>query len=123
MRRLCCLVLGALLGISLMGCAGVRMGRGCTPTPLVATDETRTVPGWVADRLARVAPDLYFDLNEHGLRARERDELARIAPALKEILRDFPDLIIVVEGHCDDRGFAEYNLQLGKQRAEEVSAT
>jgi peptidoglycan-associated lipoprotein len=67
-----------------------------------------------------VAPDLYFDLSEHTLRTRERDELARITPALDEILRDFPDLIIVVEGHCDDRGSREYNLQLGKQRADAV---
>jgi outer membrane protein OmpA-like peptidoglycan-associated protein len=119
-KILCCVVLGALLGSLLTGCAGLRIGQGCAPTPIVATDDTQSAPGWVADRLTRVAPDLHFDLSEHSLRARERDELARITPDLKEILRAFPDLIIVVEGHCDDRGLAEYNLQLGKQRADAV---
>lgn len=119
-RGLCSLVLGALLGISLTGCAGLRMGQGCTHASFVAADETQPAPAWVAYRLMRVAPDLYFDLNEYSLSAPERDELANIVPALKQILRDFPNLIIVVEGHCDDRGFAEYNLHLGKQRADAV---
>lgn len=118
--RLCCLVLGALLGISLTGCAGLRMGPGCTPTSLVPADQTQPAPAWIADRLKRVAPDLYFDLNEHTLRASALDDLAHIAPGLKQMLRDFPGLIIVVEGHCDDRGSTEYNLQLGKQRADAV---
>lgn len=117
------MVLGALLGISLTGCAGLRMGQGCTPATLIPADETQPAPGWIADRLNRVAPDLHFDLNEHTLRASALDELAHIAPGLKQMLRDFPGLIIVVEGHCDDRGSTEYNLQLGKQRADAVQRT
>ena len=39
------------------------------------------------------------------------------AGAIKSILADFPNATIVVEGHCDDRGSAEYNLGLGDRRA------
>ena len=32
-------------------------------------------------------------------------------------MRDFPAATIMVEGHCDERGSAEYNLGLGDRRA------
>ena len=41
----------------------------------------------------------------------------RDAKALKAILADFPGAVIVLEGHCDERGSAEYNLGLGDRRA------
>jgi peptidoglycan-associated lipoprotein len=34
-----------------------------------------------------------------------------------EFLRANPDLEILIEGHCDERGTYEYNLALGKRRA------
>lgn len=34
-----------------------------------------------------------------------------------EILRKYPDWAITIEGHCDERGSAEYNLALGERRA------
>ena len=33
------------------------------------------------------------------------------------VLRDNPTWIITIEGHCDERGTAEYNLALGERRA------
>lgn len=39
------------------------------------------------------------------------------AMALNAILKDFPTATIVVEGHCDERGSAEYNLGLGDRLA------
>jgi peptidoglycan-associated lipoprotein len=33
------------------------------------------------------------------------------------ILGEFPGLKVIVEGHCDERGSAEYNLGLGESRA------
>ena len=35
----------------------------------------------------------------------------------RAILSDFPNASIVIEGHCDERGSAEYNLGLGDRRA------
>lgn len=34
-----------------------------------------------------------------------------------EILRKYPSWTITIEGHCDERGTAEYNLALGERRA------
>ena len=33
-------------------------------------------------------------------------------------LRDNPNVIVVIEGHCDERGTVQYNLALGERRAE-----
>ena len=33
------------------------------------------------------------------------------------IMRKYPTWMITVEGHCDERGTAEYNLALGERRA------
>jgi peptidoglycan-associated lipoprotein len=34
-----------------------------------------------------------------------------------EILKKYPSWVITLEGHCDERGTAEYNLALGEKRA------
>jgi peptidoglycan-associated lipoprotein len=34
-----------------------------------------------------------------------------------EVLRKYSGWIITIEGHCDERGTAEYNLALGERRA------
>jgi outer membrane protein OmpA-like peptidoglycan-associated protein len=70
--------------------------------------------------MTRAAPDLYFDVNSHVLQVRERRKLEQIAPAVQDILHDFPELIILIEGHSDDRGLHEYNQQLGLERADAV---
>jgi peptidoglycan-associated lipoprotein len=36
---------------------------------------------------------------------------------LRDILKDFPDYKLTIEGNCDERGSAEYNLALGDARA------
>jgi len=40
-----------------------------------------------------------------------------VVSANAEILKKYPTWQITVEGHCDERGTAEYNLALGEQRA------
>lgn len=119
-RKQYCLMFSILLGIPLTGCAELRTRLDSAATPRIAADDTQPAPEWVAERLARFAPDLYFDLSAHCLRERDREELNRVTPQLKELLRDFPDLIVVVEGYCDDRGSTDYNLQLGRQRTDAV---
>ena len=34
-----------------------------------------------------------------------------------ELLKRYPSWVVTIEGHCDERGTAEYNLALGERRA------
>ncbi len=34
-----------------------------------------------------------------------------------EVLKKYPSWQVTIEGHCDERGTAEYNLALGERRA------
>jgi peptidoglycan-associated lipoprotein len=61
--------------------------------------------------------DAYFDYDSNLIRSDARTTLTRDADALKKIFADFPSGAIILEGHCDERGSAEYNLGLGDQRA------
>ena len=48
----------------------------------------------------------------------EIDDPAKTALAANaELLRSYATWIVTVEGHCDERGTAEYNLALGERRA------
>jgi peptidoglycan-associated lipoprotein len=41
----------------------------------------------------------------------------QVLQANAAILKKYPTWIITIEGHCDERGTAEYNLALGEKRA------
>jgi len=71
----------------------------------------------IEQRLFSEVHDAFFDYDKSGLRADARDALTQDAAALKAILADFPNAVIAVEGHCDERGSAEYNLGLGDRRS------
>jgi len=53
-----------------------------------------------------------------GLDSSELDDQGRaIVAANAEVLKKYPMWAVTVEGHCDERGTAEYNLALGERRA------
>ena len=86
------------------------------PPPPPPTPTTGNI-GTLAGRIKSDLQDAYFDYDKSDIRGDARDALTRDATALKSILGDFPNATIVVEGHCDERGSAEYNLGLGDRRA------
>lgn len=84
----------------------IRPGGDITSTPA----DTRTV-----DDINRNSPlkPIFFAYDSDTL-----DDLARKALAENaQILKANPKWVITVEGHCDERGTAEYNLALGDRRA------
>ncbi|MBK9169155.1 MAG: OmpA family protein [Bryobacterales bacterium] len=68
------------------------------------------------ERMAELQP-AYFDYDRSNIRDDARSVLTRNADLLKAIFRDFPNQTVVIEGHCDERGSAEYNLGLGDRRS------
>lgn len=69
------------------------------------------------DRLETEVSDIYFNYDKYDVREDARSTLTRNADALKAIFSDFPGSVVTVEGHCDERGSAEYNLGLGDRRS------
>ena len=60
--------------------------------------------------------DVFFDLDKSDLREDGKSSLQKDADWLKR----WTSTQITVEGHCDSRGSAEYNLGLGSRRANAV---
>ena len=71
----------------------------------------------LAQMLERMVSDVYFDYDKYDVREDSRSALTRNADSLKQIFSKYPGASITVEGHCDERGSAEYNLGLGDRRA------
>jgi peptidoglycan-associated lipoprotein len=70
------------------------------------------------DTLLGRIEDAYFDYNKHTLRADAIKALQTDSTELRDILKDYPEYKLTIEGHCDERGSAEYNMVLGQARAE-----
>jgi len=87
-----------------------------SPPPPPPPPSTGGAGGTLPDRVAGLQ-DVYFDYDKSDVRGDARDALTNDANAIRAILNDFPTATIVVEGHCDERGSAEYNLGLGDRRA------
>ncbi len=60
--------------------------------------------------------DVFFDFNESKVRSDEVPAAQNDATFLVQ----HPNVKVLIEGHCDDRGSVEYNLALGTSRAESV---
>ncbi|MCU0249469.1 MAG: peptidoglycan-associated lipoprotein Pal [Vicinamibacterales bacterium] len=80
--------------------------------PPIAEDPmmSRSVDELNRDSPMRVA---YFGYDSAELSAEARAAL----DANAAILKKYPTWTVTVEGHCDERGTAEYNLALGERRA------
>lgn len=73
----------------------------------------------IQDLLNRIQ-DAYFDYDQHTIRPDAQTALKTDAQTLADIIRQYPDFKLTVEGHCDERGSEEYNLALGDARAKQA---
>jgi peptidoglycan-associated lipoprotein len=71
----------------------------------------------VQEILAHQVQDLHFDYDKSEVRPEDQSTLQGDASALKTIFQMDPNFIVTIEGNCDERGSAEYNLGLGDRRA------
>jgi peptidoglycan-associated lipoprotein len=105
------------------------LATGCkhsTPTSMANTTLQSPTGGYRADPAAQAAAvaemldnfgRVHFETARAVLSADAMDALT--ANAL--ILSRFPDLVVEIQGHADERGTTDYNLALGQQRAAAVA--
>ncbi len=95
-----------------------------TPAPPQSTEVVETPkpdPARIIAELNTRLQDAFFDYDQFDLRPDALAALHEDATLLASALADVPGFHVVIEGHCDERGSAEYNLALGDQRAQRAA--
>jgi len=94
------------------------------PTPAPAPAPAPIAPAPVAPPTAAPAPPkeyrtndalkpIFFAFDKSDIRPGD----AKVLDATAVYLKANPSQLVLIEGHCDERGTAEYNLALGERRA------
>ena len=84
------------------------------PPPEPAAPPVPTAPPAPLEFTASEAlKDIHFDFDKYDIRPGAAETLDANAAWMKAN----PNYLILVEGHCDERGTGEYNLALGERRA------
>ena len=71
-----------------------------------------------AEKIKFMYEDIYFKRGSTQLDSAAKMLLDKKA----KWLQDNPNISVIIEGHCDERGSAEYNIALGERRAERAKA-
>ena len=144
-RFLACAALIAL-SLTFAGCAKKTAAKAQppAPTPIASAAASTSAPASNSSRPSQVATstpprtpdaatrariqdllnriqDAYFDYNQHTLRPDAEVALRTDAQTLADIIKQYPDFKLTVEGYCDERGSDEYNLALGDARAQQTT--
>ncbi|HNW15895.1 MAG TPA: OmpA family protein [bacterium] len=61
-------------------------------------------------------PVIYFEFNEYTIRS---EDLTKV-DLISRWMNNFPEKVLRIEGHADERGSIDYNMSLGEKRADEV---
>lgn len=80
---------------------------GARPTGEIPITESETFKKY------NVCQRIHFDYDKSEIKPEWTECLDNIAQALIQE----PDYLLIVEGHCDERGSDEYNMALGERRA------
>ena len=112
--------LGAIIGAAVGGVTGAVIGRKMDKQ---AEEIEKNVPG---AKVERVGEGIVVDFSEKILFAYDKSDLNSSAEAnldkLVQVLKEYPDTNIEVQGHTDSKGSDNYNMKLSQRRAAEVSA-
>jgi peptidoglycan-associated lipoprotein len=110
-----------LVAVIAIGCSGTKKGGELSQDRVGGTHGTTTPQNGEGDSADRGEVDrdatglrvINFDFDRYDL----REDARRALDYNAEILRANAGWIIMIEGHCDERGTNEYNLALGERRA------
>ena len=112
----------SLLSISLttlliVSCSSVQVTEESVTESSIATVEVLP-PETYQTKTAAISTSatIYFDFDKSNLTSRSIQTLRGVISSMK----DNSSLMLVLEGHADERGTREYNLALGQRRAESV---
>jgi peptidoglycan-associated lipoprotein len=120
---------GAALPTEQIGETAVGPGEGMPGTAEVGIGETE-IPGETMGTAAGLgetisegrtnAPmhPIYFDFDRFNI----RDDMKPVMEKDALFLLDYPEIMIEIQGNCDERGTNEYNLALGERRAKGARA-
>jgi outer membrane protein OmpA-like peptidoglycan-associated protein len=112
-------VIGALIGAAVGGGAGYLIGNNMDKQ---AKAIKQAVPDAQVERVGEginmtFNSGLLFKINSSELSDSAKYNLDRIAT----VFNNYPETIILVEGHTDNTGTVQYNIDLSKQRANVVA--
>lgn len=111
---------GALIGAVVGGTAGALIGNNMDKQ---AREIDEAIPGAEVTRVGEgisVTFDensgVYFATDHYDINEQSRESLDKLA----EIFKEYPNTNILLEGHTDNTGRAEYNMDLSEKRAKSV---
>lgn len=110
---------GAILGAAIGGAAGAYIGDYMDEQ---AAEIERDLEGATVERVGegiKITFDsgILFDVNKAALKDKSKADLSNLAA----ILQKYGDTNVLLEGHTDDTGTEEYNLELSRLRSQSVS--
>ncbi|MBW1670640.1 MAG: peptidoglycan-associated lipoprotein Pal [Deltaproteobacteria bacterium] len=111
------------IGESAVGPEGMpgiaEVGMGETEIPCEAMGATAGFGETISEgRTSAPMHPVYFDFDRFHI----RDDMKSIMEENALFLLDHPDVMIEIQGNCDERGTNEYNLALGERRAKGAQA-
>lgn len=110
-------LIGAILGGAIGGAIGSNLDRQAADLQAVLGDGRIQIINNGDHLIVRMPQDILFAVDSARLQGALRSDLA----ALADNIRRFPGSTIIVSGHTDSSGPADYNRNLSSQRANAVA--
>jgi outer membrane protein OmpA-like peptidoglycan-associated protein len=108
---------GALIGGAVGAVAGGLIGRQLDKQEAELSQVAEVQRPSENELVVVLREKILFDVNEYSLKPGAEDNLQKIA----DVVSQYPDFNIIIEGHTDSTGAETYNQWLSEKRAETVA--